>query len=327
MTTRRELLVAFGVAPLAWAGAVFAQAKKPPVLVGYLSAGSRTAAVFAVFKEEMAARGWKEGSNYVLEARFADGRVERLSSLAQELAAKKPAVIVTAPTPATIAAAKAAPTTPVVQATGGSPVDLGLAKSLARPGGMVTGSTNIAAEVFEKLLELLLAAAPKVKRIGFLVDRASGFFETHLKIARRTAEHHRVEARFAELDKADEIEPAIARLAREGVQGLVVLPSAGVVNFESQRIAKLALAHRLPMISSASVWADRGALLAYGADRLVLSRRAAYFVDRILKGAKPGDLPIEQPTKFELVINMKTAKALKLEIPRDLAVRADRVIE
>jgi len=327
-STRRALLLAAAAVPaLAWTGVAFGQSKKPPVLIGWLHAGSRTVSGRSLtdFKEGMAALGWKEGSNYVLEERWADGRYERLPALAEELAARKPALIVAGL--ATAAAAKAAPNIPVVQGQGSSPVTVGLAASLARPGGMVTGVTNVVSEVSEKYLELLLAAAPKVKRVGFLVDLASGGYAAHMKNARRAIEHYRVEARFAEVAKAEELDRAMSQLAKEAVEGLVVMPSAGLFVAERRRIVKLALAQRWPVIAGPLSFVEEGALLSYGPDRLALYRRAAYYVDRILKGAKPADLPIEQPTKFELVINMKTARALKLEISRELAVRADRVIE
>ncbi len=298
------------------------------MLIGWLHTGSRAAngRNLAAFREGMAALGWKEGSNYVLEERWAEGRRDRLSSLAEEVAAKKPALIVAAQVIATAAAAKAAPKTPIVQASGNSPVNLGLAKSLARPGGMVTRLTHIAFEVSEKYLELLLAAAPKLKRVGFLVDPRSPGYAAHMTNARRAIEYYRVEARFAEAAKAEELEPAILRLAKEGVQGLVVMPS-GLFGAEQRRIVKLALAQRWPVVAGGSGFVEEGALLSYSADALALYRRAAYYVDRILKGTKPGDLPIEQPMKFELVLNMKTARVLKLEISRELAVRVDRVIE
>ncbi len=329
-STRRALILAAAAWPaLAWTGAVFGQSKKPPVLIGWLHAGSRTVSGRSLtdFKEGMAALGWKEGSNYVLEERWAEGRVDRLPGLAEALAARKPAVIVTGPSRATAAAAKAAPKTPIVQSNGGSPVDLGLAASLARPGGMVTGVTSIPTEVSQKYLELLLAAAPKLKRVGFLVDPRSPNYAAHMTNARRAIEHYRVEARFAEVAKAEDLDPAIARLAKEGVQGLVVLPTAGLFIAERARIVKLALAQRWPVIAISPRYVEEGALLSYSADIFALNRRAAYYVDRILKGTKPADLPIEQPTKFELVLNMKTARALKLEISRELELRVDRVIE
>ena len=325
---RRKLLATGAVLPaLVWAGAVFAQTKKAPILIGWLNNGSRESFghFFAAFKEGLAALGWKEGSNVVFEERWADGRTERLQPLAQELAAKKPAVIVALGS-SVRAAAKAAPNTPVVQAGGADPVAAGLVASLARPGGMVTGVSSIGSEISEKFLELLLAAAPKLRRIGFLFDSTTGNIALQRENTRRSVAQHSVEARYAEVARLEEIEPALSRLAKEGAQALVLLPSSTFL-VERRRIVKLALAHRWPVIAGLREWAEEGALLSYGVDPSANYRRAAYYVDRILKGAKPGDLPIEQPTKFELVINLKTAKALKLEIPRDLAVRADRVIE
>ncbi|MBI3917027.1 MAG: ABC transporter substrate-binding protein [Betaproteobacteria bacterium] len=330
LASRRAFILAAAAWPaLAWMGAAFGQSKKPPVVIGWLNSGSRTRGgrSLPAFKEGMAALGWKEGSNYVLEERWAEGRGDRLRTLAEELAARKPEVIVAAVGNATAAAARAAPKTPIVQANGNSPVSFGLAASLARPGSMVTGVTNIITEISEKYLELLLAAAPKLKRVGFLVDRGVGAYATHMKNARRAIEHYRVEARFAEVAKAEDLDPAIARLAKEGVEGLVMVPSPGLFGAERRRIVKLALAQRWPVIAGGSRYAEDGALLSYGADPLANFRRAAYYVNRILKGAKPGDLPIEQPTKFELVINMKTARALGITIPQEMLLRADRVIE
>jgi putative ABC transport system substrate-binding protein len=326
-STRRAFLLAAAAWPvLAWARTVFAQSKQP-VLIGWLIAGSRASEGhgLAAFKEGMAALGWKEGSNFVLEERWANGRTDRLQPLAEELAAKRPAVIV-ADGSAVRATAKAAPTTPVVQASGGDPVAGGLAASLARPGGMVTGVSSYGSEISEKFLELLLAAAPKLRRIGFLFDSNTTNVVLQRENARRSVAQYSVEARFAEVARLEEIEPAISRLAKEGAQALVVLPSQAF-SLERRRIVKFAQEKRWPVIAPYREFAEEGALLTYGVDQSENYRRSAYYVDRILKGAKPRDLPIEQPTKFELVINLKTAKALKLEIPRDLAVRADRVIE
>jgi putative ABC transport system substrate-binding protein len=277
------------------------------------------------FKEGLATLGWK-GTQYVIEERWANGRIDRLPALAEELAARKPAIIVAAALGAVHAAAKSAPKTPIVMARGGDPVEQGLVKSLARPGGMITGITNLSFSIAEKYLELLLAAAPKVKRVGILIDSNAPVAAPAREAVRRSVARYPVEARFAEVASPDEIEPAISRLAKEGAQGLIVTGGL-MLRSERRRIVKLALAHRWPVVAGQREWTDDGALLSYSADTLADYRRAAYYVDRILKGTKPGDLPIEQPTRFELVINMKTAKALKLEIPRDLAVRADRVIE
>jgi putative ABC transport system substrate-binding protein len=324
---RRQFILAGASWPaLAWAGAVLAQSK-PPILIGWLETGSRAsnAHYLAALKAGLAALGWKEGSQIVFEERWADGRIDRLPALAAELAAKKPAIIVAAPGAAVAAAAKAAPNIPIVQASGVDPVVAGLAASLARPGGMVTGVANIAGDVSEKYLELLLAAAPKLRRVGFLADPNLASRAKVMEGARRSAAQHRVEARFAEAARPEEIEPAFSRLAKEGVQGLVLLP--GWFLPERQRIVKLALAQRWPLIAGPQDYAEEGALLAYSVDRVALFRRAATYVDKILKGAKPGDLPIEQPMKVGLVINRRTAKALGLTIPQELLLRADRVIE
>lgn len=327
MNTRRDLLIALGVAAIA-PRAVLAQSKQRPVLIGWLNTASRESSghFLVAFKDGLAALGWKEGPQVVIEERWVEGRYARVQFVAEELAAKKPAVIVAGPLQSVVAAAKAAPKTPIVQAAGGDLVAAGLATSLARPGGMVTGLTNIADVLSEKYLELLLEAAPKLRRVGFLADPGNLNLPLILQAVRRSIAKRPIEARFAEATRPEEIEPAISRLAKEGAQALVLISSA-MFRDERRRIMKLALARRWPMVAGQVGWAESGALLSYNADTLAEYRRAAYYVDRILKGAKPGDLPIEQPTKFELAVNMKTAKALGITIPPSILVRADRVIE
>jgi ABC-type uncharacterized transport system substrate-binding protein len=327
VNNRRSVLIVLGataIAPLT----VFAQAKQP-VLIGWLNTDSRESGgqYLAAFKEGLAELGWKEGSQVVIEERWADARIDRLQSLAEELAAKKPAIIVAGFLAAVSPAAKAAPRTPIVMAWGGGdPVEHGLVKSLARPGGMITGVASLSHTLAEKHLELLLAAAPRLKRVGILIDANAPGRAAQREAVSRSVARFQVEARFAEVAKPEDIEPAFSRLTKEGAQGLIVTVGLMLRN-ERRRVVKLALAQRWPVIAGAGEFAEAGALLSYSADALANYRRAAYYVDRILKGAKPGDLPIEQPTKFELVINMKTAKALKIDILRELAVRADRVIE
>ena len=327
MNKRRSVLIALGATALA-PRAVLAQSKQAPVLIGWLHADSRESGghLLAAFKEGLAALGWKEGSQLVIEERWVDGRFARLPSLAEEIAAQKPAVIVAAPLTSVPVAAKAAPTTPIVMATGGDPVVAGLVKSLARPGGMITGLANFNISIAEKYLELLLAAAPKVKRVGFLGVSTSSVRAATREAVLRSVAQYQVEARFAEVASLEEIDLAISRLAKEGTQALVVLPNP-MFRVERRRIIKLALAQRWPVVAGASEFAEAGALLSYSADALANYRRAAYYVDRILKGAKPGDLPIEQSTRFELVVNMKTVKGLGLTIPQSLLLRVDRVIE
>ena len=328
MKRRAALIAAAAWLSLIWSREAAAQAR-PPVLIGWLNTGSRDVSGqrLATFKDGMAELGWKDGATYVVEERWADGRYNRLPVLAEELAVRKPAVIVAATLRAVMAAARALPNTPVVQASGGDPVATGLVKTLARPGGMVTGVTNIVGILSEKYLELLLATVPKVRRIGFLFDSGSPvFLARHRENARHSIARYSVDARFAEAAHPDEIGPAISNLEKEGAQALVVMPSPLFSN-ERQRIVRLALGHRWPVISDTRVWVEMGALLSYGHDIATLYRRAAYYVDRILKGAQPADLPIEQPTKLEFAVNLKTAKALGITIPQSVLLRADTVIE
>ncbi len=338
MNQRRTLLAAIAALTLARAGAALAQTAAPtapgkgggggaPILIGWLATGSRAAVNdLTVFKEGMAALGWKEGVQYVLEERWADGDYDRLRPLAEELAAKQPALIVAGPSQAVAAAVKAAPRTPVVHANGTDPVAAGFAASLARPGGMVTGVTNMAPDITAKHTELLLEAVPKVKRIGFLIDANTVSHARLKQAAEYSVVQRKVEARFAEVRRADEIEPAIAGLAKNGAQALVLFASPLFI-IERQHIIKLAQARRWAMIGGAREFAESGALLSYGANRAILYRRAAYYVDRILKGAKPAEMPMEQPMTIELVINGKTAKALGIKLPQSLLIRAERVIE
>jgi putative ABC transport system substrate-binding protein len=330
MNNRRKLVIALGAGALAvpLISAVFAQSKQAPIVIGWLSSNSReiNSSLVASFTEGLAALGWKEGSQFVIEERLADGRTDRLPLLAGELAAKKPALIVTSSAQATAAAAKAAPKTPVVMAARADPVIAGFAASLARPGGMITGLSNITADVTEKYLELLLVASPKLKRVGVLGDSNTPTRASLTNAAQRSATQHSVEVHFAEVAGPEEIESALSRLAKDGAQALVVTSSA-FLGGQRQRIVKLALARRWPVVGYTRMWAEEGALLSYGFDVRASHRRAAYYVDRILKGAKPGDLPIEQPMALELVINRKSAMALGLAIPPELLLRADKVIE
>jgi putative ABC transport system substrate-binding protein len=299
-----------------------------PVTIGWLTSRSRESSGYELtaFREGMAALGWKEGSRIVLEERWADGHYERLPGYAREIAAKKPAVIVAVGGQAVTAAAQAAPTTPIVMATGSDPVAAGFARSLSRPGGMITGVSNVEVDFSEKLLELLLAAVPRIRRVGFLVNPSNVNYAQQVAAARRSAARQRVEAFFGPVNHPADIEATFAHLASENVQALIVLGSS-LFQSEGRRIGSLALTRRWPTISAQRALAEQGMLLAYGHDPDASFRRAAFYVDRILKGARPGELPIEQPTRVELIVNLKTAKALGLSVPQSILVRADRVIE
>ena len=327
MNNRRRLVLALGSA-VSIPRDVFAQAKKPPVVIGWLSLGSPepSSQTLVAFKEGFAAQGWKEGTQYVIEARWAEGEFERLPVLAAELAKRKPAVVIVPAVTLSHHMVKTAPDIPIVQVGGVSPVQAGLAQTLARPGGMVTGITQLPRELSEKMIELLVEVAPKVRRVGVLIGGNVKDRSVWLDPIRRSAAHYGVEVYFAYPIKIDEIEMAIADLAKQGAQALVANPSP-FLQTQRDRIIALAQAHRWPLVSWARNWVEQGALLSYGVDFEQNYRRAAYFVDRILKGTKPGDLPIEQPMNFELAVNMKSAKALGLTIPPTIAVRATHVIQ
>jgi len=327
MRRRRLILAAAAWPALAWMRAVSAQSKQP-VLIGWLGFTSREsmARSFAAFKAELAALGWKEGAQIRIEDRWAQGQDDRLPSLTLELVGKKPALIVAWAMRVVVVAAKNASGIPIVMVTSNDPVAAGLVTNLARPGGTITGVAGFSIDFAGKFLELLLAAVQNVKRVGFLAYANNPNRAKIMEAARRSVTQHSVEAHFAEVALREEIEPAILRLAKDGAQALVVLP--GVLHgAERQRIMKLALAQRWPVVAALSSFAASGALLSYGTDFVASTRRAAHYVDRILKGAKPGDLAIEQPTSFELVVNLKTAKAIGITIPEKLLLRADRVIE
>jgi putative tryptophan/tyrosine transport system substrate-binding protein len=323
VATRRHWL-ATGMAwpAIAWLDALHAQ-PNPPVVIGWLSTDTRRGP--DEFNDSMAALGWKIGTQYVLEQRHADGRVERLPALAQELAALKPAIIVAAPSRAARAAMVAAPTTPIVLAFG-DPLSTGLVTSLARPGGLVTGLSNVSSELNLKVVELLVEARPKLQRVGFLADATSYARDANVGHVHRAAERFRFEAVIVDMAKPEDIEPAMAQLAKARVQALVILTSAWFAP-HFPKIIESALVQRWPVAGTQWGISYRGGLFSFGIDSIALVRRSAHYVDRILKGAKPGDLPIEQPTTFELVLNLKTAKALGIVIPPSMRLRATRVIE
>lgn len=298
----------------------------PPVIIGWLEAASRESSSWGPksFHEGMAALGWKLGAQYVLEERYADGRA-RLPALAQEIAATRPAVILAGGSSVARAAADAAPKTPVVLFNG-DPLAGGLVSNLARPGGLITGVSNVSSETRQKVIELLVEAMPKLRRVGFLVDSSSGSHGANVIAARQAAEHFRVEPVIAEMVKPEDIEPAMAQLAKAKVQALVILPFTWF-NSHIPAIIASALAQRWPAVGVQASIPQRGGLFSFGHSAPAAARRSAYYVDRILKGAKPGDLPIEQPTTFELVLNLKTATTLGIVIPQSMKLRATRLIE
>ena len=329
MNNRRKLLVVLGAGALA-PFASFAQQQGKVWRVGFLSARNRPASIdaddFGAFPKGMRELGYVEGKNLVIEWRFAEGDVKRLSDQAAELVQLKVDVIVTQSTPATSAAQKATTIIPIVMSTVGDPVGSGFIKSLPRPGGNITGLANMIVELSPKHLEMLSSIVPKLSRVAVLLNPDNGSNSLSLKMVQAAAQKLNLKILPFEARTPQEIENAFSAMTREHA-GAVILAQDGVFVGQRRRIAELALKSRLPSIAATRDFAESGLLIAYGTSFADLFRRSATHVDKIFKGAKPADLPVEQPTKFELIINGKTAKALGLKIPQSLLILADKVIE
>jgi putative ABC transport system substrate-binding protein len=282
-----------------------------------------------VFRRAMRELGYVVGRNIVLEYRWAEGKVERFPALAAELARLKVDIILTASTTGARAAKQATTTIPIVAFSMGDPVRDGLVASLARPGGNVTWLTFLGPELVGKLFELVRAAIPEVSRVSALWHPGGVAERTGhdiVKEAEGVARALGVRLQIVKVQAPNDLGSAFSAMTQERADALIVWPSP-MLFAERRRIVDLAARQRLPAMYGAREFADLGGLLSYGASQPDLIRRAATYVDKILKGAKPADLPIEQPTKFELTINLKTAKALGLTIPPSLLARADQVIE
>ena len=281
------------------------------------------------FRQGLRDLGYVEGRNLVIEYRDAEGKFERLPALAAELVALKVDVILAPSTVAALAAKQATRTLPIVFAAAGDPVSSGLVSSLARPGGNVTGLSSLAPELVGKGLELLTQAVPGVSRIAVLWQPGAAGDHTPqgmLKEAEVAARALGVRLQFVEARGPADIDRVFSDMTRAHAGALTVLPSNMFLR-EHRRLVDLAAKNRLPAVYPWREAVEAGGLMSYGANQPDLFRRAATYVDKILKGAKPGDLPVEQPTKFELVINLKTAKALGLTIPQSVLARADEVIQ
>jgi len=290
--------------------------------VGLLN-GARGGQVEVAFREGLHALGYAEGTNLVIDARAASGRVERLPILMRELLNAKPEVIVTFGTTATQAAKAATTTTPIVIAFAGDPVGTQLVSSLAKPGGNVTGMSLAASELSGKRLDLLKEVIPKLIRLTVLGDVSR---QVEIQETKRAARLLGLTVVLVELTRADGFDKALGEVSRSHPQALFIINTAVTVTHRT-RIVDFALKNRVSLVGTQSGWAKAGALMDYASSVIDASRRAAVFVDKILRGAKPADLPVEQPTKFELIINLKTAKALGLTIPPSLLARADEIIQ
>jgi putative ABC transport system substrate-binding protein len=323
----------FLVTSLAGALAAPLVAKAQPVgkvyRIGYLSASSGTSnpRVLEAFRQGLRELGWVEGQNIVIEYRWAEGRFDRLADLAAELVRLKVDVIVAAPTPAALAAKNATGTIPIVGMSLTDPVGLGLIASLARPGGNVTGvSYSVGADIFGKDLELLKEVVPRVRRVAVLSNPASPARPRTISNVKGAARSLGLQLQLVEARGPEDFDGVFAAMAQERVGALLVVTDPAFIPHRA-RLVDLATKNRLPSIFTQREDAEAGGLMSYGPRLSDLHRRGAIYVDKILKGAKPADLPVEEPVKFELVINLKTAKALGLTIPPSLLLRADQVIE
>ncbi|HEV8674386.1 MAG TPA: ABC transporter substrate-binding protein [Methylomirabilota bacterium] len=319
---RLIMMVSLGLTLLFAPLAVEAQPAGTVPRIGLLDSGSfaARASLWEAFRQGMRQLGYVEGQTVVFEARGADGKNERLPALAAELVRLKPDVIVTASNFAAQAAHQATATIPIVTASG-DPLAIGLVTNLARPGGNVTGVTSQTVELSAKRLDLARELVPGASRLGILGTGSSIIRETET-----AARALGIRLDVVGVRSPAELDGAFSTIARRRPGVLIVAPSSAFFG-ERRRVAELAVKHRLPTVHASQEYAEAGGLIAYGTDLAALFRRAAVYVDKILKGAKPGDLPIEQPTKFELVINLKTAKALGLTIPPSVLARADEIIE
>ena len=310
------------------AGPVGARAQNPDKVrrIGFLSAAIQGSEIDDALRQGLREQGYIEGQNLLIEWRFAEGRYDQLPGFAAELVRLKVEVVVTLSTEAALAAKNATASIPIIFTQVSDPVASGVVSNLARPGGNLSGFSILAVELTGKRLELLKAAVPSLKSVIILARRGSPVNAVAMKEAQIAAQKLKLEARLVEVRDAEDLEPAFTAMARERATGVVLVPSSFLVT-HGDEIGDLATKRRLPML----VWTDtlvlRRALMSYGPSAPDVLRRAGGHVAKILNGAKPGDFPVEQPTKFDLVINLKTAKALGLTIPPSVLGRADQVIE
>jgi len=319
------LAVSLLAAPLA---ADAQQAGKMP-RIGWLGVESPSdrPALLDAFRQRLGELGWVEGQSIVIDYRYAEGRIDRLPDLAAELVRLKVDLIVSFGTQGVTAAKNATKTIPIVMIAVRDPVGTGLIASLAHPGGNVTGGSGTAGlEMFAKQLELLKETVPKIGRVAILSNPANAYHRLAIREVNVAARSLGVQLQLLEARGPNEFDGAFAAMAKERVRALLVLSDV-MLNAHRTRLADLAARSRLPAAYSVRESVEAGGLMSYGPSFLDLFRRAATYVDKILKGAKPAELPVELPTKFELVINMKTAKALGLTIPQSVLLRADHVIE
>ena len=320
------------LAALAAPPAAYAQPADKVYRIGYLSIGSASTTYtrpIEAFRQGLRELGWVEGRNLQIEYRFAEGRADRLPALADELVRLKVDLIVASPTPSALAAKQATRTIPIVGMSLTEPVAVGLVPSLSHPGGNVTGLTyGVDTEIFGKQLQLLKEVVPNVRRVAVLTNPASGGPSHPLRMesVKSAARSLGLPLQILEVREPSDFDAAFTAMVKERA-GALLLSGDAMFFVHRERLAGLAMKNGLPSMSTQSQWVEAGGLMSYAPSFPDLWRRTATYVDKILRGAAPADLPIEQPAKFELVVNLKTAKALGLTIPPPLVLRADHVIE
>lgn len=307
----------------------FAHAQQPKAVpqIGVLAQSSAyfLSSQLEAFRQGLSELGYVEGKSILIEYRHAEGKLDRLPGLAAELVRLKVHIIVASSTPAALAAKNATKEIPIVFETIGDPVASGVVASLARPGGNITGMTMGGAELYGKRLELLKETIPTLTRVAFLWNPTSKAAQLNLKETQAAGLALKMQIQSLEVWSLEDIEPAFDAATREKTGAMMITQSAPITT-HSKRIIDLAAKHRLPLIYPQREWPDRGGLMSYGSNVEDSYRRLAVYLDRILKGAKPADLPVERSTKLELIINLKAAKQIGLTIPPNVLARADKVI-
>ena len=325
---RRKFFTLFGGAVLAWPLAVRAQPMAKVWHVGMLetTAATLNATNLDAFKQALRQLGYIEGQNLIVEYRSGDGHIERFPQLAAELVRLNVDIIITRGTPTALAAKEATATIPIVMAAIGEPVETGMVASLARPGGNVTGLSAFVTELTAKRIEIMREVIPQLSRMALIDNMANRSVPAQWDETKRAAFALGIQPQLYDVRKAKDIERAFSSAIAQRVNALSVGNDSVVIANRIQ-VVQLAAKHRLPAIYATRDFVDAGGLLSYAAHYPDLYRRAAAYVDKIFKGAKPADLPVEQPTKFEIVVNLKAASALGLTVPSTLLARADEVIE
>jgi len=326
MATRRNLLLALGAGALTAPLASFAQNQPKVWQIGFLVADSASTRLYDSFRQGMRDLGYVEGKTSVIRWRSADGKYERLPGLAEELVRLKVDVIVAGTTLSVQAAKKATTSVPIVMVAIPDPIGEGFAASLSRPGGNITGLSTIVTEASAKHVELLRVVIPNLSRVAVLINPSNPSDSLILEQINGAAFSSGVKVLPVEAGTAAEIEAGFSAMTRARAEAVIVAADS-FFDVQRDQIARLAVKNRLPTIYSNREPTEAGGLMSYGQDLTDQYRRAAAYVDKILKGAKPSDLPVEQPLVLELVVNRKTAKALGLALPRELLLRADKLIE